>query len=505
MTHYDVAIVGSGYAGATLGWILAAQGRSVLLIDRAAHPRFAIGESSTPLADLILDRLADRYGLPGLGSLARYGRWKRDLSQLECGLKRGFSYFQHASGRPYHDTADHRRSLLVTASADTTLADTHWLRADVDHYLTQGASAAGADLCEHTHVQSAVWDQHWRIKLRDATATASAATKNVTAGFLVDATGSSGFANRFLGTRDVTARLQTRTAAVYGHFDGVGSWSQALKQQGFGTADDPFDADHAAQHHLLEDGWVWMLRFDGGRTSVGRVFASDAAPRPCPWRAIADRDTAPGEPAVDALGLRAYPSLAAVLEDARHVAPGSGVVCQPRLQQAQTPVVGPAWALLPTAAATIDPLHSTGIAHGLWGVEQLAGILLDSPAGSPRRLARYAEMLEREIDWLDRIVAVSYANLGCFSRFAISTMLYFIAAIDCEERYGAGESVSALWSVDRPELMAAIDDCTAWLQPPGGSLEQLARRVRARLQPWNTAGLLDASAKNRYRYTAAPK
>ena len=35
-----------------------------MLIERGRHPRFAIGESSTPLANLLLEELADRYDLP---------------------------------------------------------------------------------------------------------------------------------------------------------------------------------------------------------------------------------------------------------------------------------------------------------------------------------------------------------------------------------------------------------------------------------------------------------
>src|SRR5437870_5781735 len=49
-----VAIVGSGFAGSLLARILAVQGHGVALLERGTHPRFAIGESSTPLANLTL-------------------------------------------------------------------------------------------------------------------------------------------------------------------------------------------------------------------------------------------------------------------------------------------------------------------------------------------------------------------------------------------------------------------------------------------------------------------
>ncbi len=61
MPAYDVVILGSGFAGSLLGLLLRKQGLSVLVIDRARHPRFAIGESSTPAADFILESLCEEW------------------------------------------------------------------------------------------------------------------------------------------------------------------------------------------------------------------------------------------------------------------------------------------------------------------------------------------------------------------------------------------------------------------------------------------------------------
>ena len=77
MRQFDVVVIGSGFAGSLLGLILVKQGLSVLIIDRAAHPRFAIGESSTPAADFILESLCEQYQLSSLRPLCRYGRWCR--------------------------------------------------------------------------------------------------------------------------------------------------------------------------------------------------------------------------------------------------------------------------------------------------------------------------------------------------------------------------------------------------------------------------------------------
>ena len=54
----EIAIVGSGFAGSLMARVLATIGYDVVLLERGTHPRFAIGESSTPLASLSLERLA---------------------------------------------------------------------------------------------------------------------------------------------------------------------------------------------------------------------------------------------------------------------------------------------------------------------------------------------------------------------------------------------------------------------------------------------------------------
>src|SRR4030095_6754265 len=91
-------------------------GRSVVLIERGKHPRFAIGESSTPLANLILEELAIRYELPRVLPLAQWGPWQRSYPEIGCGLKRGFSFFAHTAGHGYEPDPERTRELLVAAS-----------------------------------------------------------------------------------------------------------------------------------------------------------------------------------------------------------------------------------------------------------------------------------------------------------------------------------------------------------------------------------------------------
>ena len=96
---YDIAIVGSGFAGSLLAMIARRLGKSVILLERGKHPRFAIGESTTPLSNLLLEELATRYDLPNLLPLCKWGTWRKSNPELACGLKRGFTFYHHQPGR----------------------------------------------------------------------------------------------------------------------------------------------------------------------------------------------------------------------------------------------------------------------------------------------------------------------------------------------------------------------------------------------------------------------
>src|SRR4051812_16009475 len=158
-----IAIVGSGFAGSILARILAIQGHRVLLLDRQRHPRFALGESSTPLAAICLERLAERYGLDDLHALAAWGRWMERLPHLRRGLKRGFTFYGHSPGQPYSNGASNERRLLVAASPSDAIADTHWLREDVDHHLILEAGRAGVEVLEEVDLHGVETRNGWHL------------------------------------------------------------------------------------------------------------------------------------------------------------------------------------------------------------------------------------------------------------------------------------------------------------------------------------------------------
>src|SRR5436190_21045391 len=95
----QVLVVGSGFAGSLMAMIARRIGFSVALLERGHHPRFAIGESSTPLANLLLEEIASDYDLPAVRPLSKWGTWQEKTPHLACGLKRGFTFDHHELGR----------------------------------------------------------------------------------------------------------------------------------------------------------------------------------------------------------------------------------------------------------------------------------------------------------------------------------------------------------------------------------------------------------------------
>ena len=216
-----MAVVGSGFAGSLAARALLKRGRRVVLVERGRHPRFAIGESSTPLANLLIEELADRYDLPSLRVFSKWGTWQRARPEVACGLKRGFTFFFHRPGAAFADDADPRQ-LLVAASPHDEIADTHWYRPDFDHALVQEAQAEGAVYLDSTRLD--------RLR-REGDRTILEGERDgrpvrITARFVIDASGPRGFVQRALGLEEAPLPLAARTQGLYTHFEGVERWDR---------------------------------------------------------------------------------------------------------------------------------------------------------------------------------------------------------------------------------------------------------------------------------------
>ena len=492
----EVAIVGSGFAASLLARVLAVLGYHVVMFERGTHPRFAIGESSTPLGNLSLERLGLRYGMADCYQLATHGRWLAHHPELRRGLKRGFTFYRHHPGEPFADRGLESERLLVAASPDDSLADTHWLRADVDHHFVREAVAAGVDYRDRVELTSAEVDADGAL-LRGARAGMSFTLR---ASFVVDASGPGGFLARQLSIPSGLERTETRSSLVWSHFDGV----RLMRDAAPGLPDGPYPDDWAAVHHVIDEGWMYSLRFDHGVTSAGFLLTprgrstlnAGDADGPALWRAL----------------LAKYPTIGGLFGDATPLMP---IAFQSVIQHRLTRAAGERWALMPHAFAFVDPLFSTGIAWGLRAVERLA-LAFESVASGSRvpnssMLARYDAALAAEADQIDLVVAGAYEAMSHFDLFAAQAMLYFGAVSFAEVRQRLVPDESAPWS----GFLGAGDPILGPL--PRASLERLRRTTRGRgevgsvadrqefaewiaaaIAPRNVVGLADPARRNLY-------
>ncbi len=499
---FDFLIVGAGFGGCLMGQILQRLGYQVLIVDAGSHPRFAIGESSTPLADAKLAELCERFRLPEITPLSQYGSAKRQLPQLTIGLKRGFSYFRQRKGKSFAAVDGRVEQLVVAASGADATSDTHWLRSDIDHFFAQRATAEGISLWERTTIECIEREsQLWRVDLRNR----SDEHQTVTASFLIDASGRAGAVASLASQRDgdleetpAPYRFRTDSRALFGHFVGVTPWHDVLNQHGIATDNHPFNCDNAALHHILDGGWIWNLRFDNGITSVGVVL--DGARQRSLEQQSAERQFWEV--------ISGYPSIAKQMTEAQCVAPKGGIQATPRMQFLRAALAGRGWACLPSAAGFVDPLHSTGIAHTLYAIGALADIFAHHEVGSEQlaqKLVSYARGLRQEFSLIDDLVAAAYLTNADFDAFVSATMLYFAAATSAE-RVTTGESSLFLNSGNQP-FRSAIDNCLASIGEcrSGARLwGELPAIVRQQIEPFNIAGLADDSLGNIYRHTVAP-
>ena len=486
---YDLAVFGSGFAGSLIAMIAKRQGRSVILLERGKHPRVVIGESSTPLANLLLEELATRYDLPAIKPLAKWGSWQRTHPQVACGLKRGFTFYHHDLGIEDAPDPEHLRQLLVAASPHDEIADTHWYRADFDALLVKEAQALGIDYLDEVQLANFVEGESG-VSFEG---TRAGETRTYRARFVIDATGPRGFLHRALQIRETSLPNYPMTQALYSHFSGVGR-PEFIRSHGTHEGP-PYPPEDAAVHHVFDGGWIWVLRFNNGITSAG-VAATEAA--------SARLNLSQGEPAWHSL-LDLIPSLKEQFATARAEQPFTYV---PRLSFMSSQMTGRRWALLPSSAGFVDPLLSTGFPLTLLGVSRLAEILAgDWNSGQFQTdLQSYALQTTSELLATARLVAALYANMNNFSVFKSLSLLYFAAASYSEtaKRLNKPYLAKSFLLHDHPVFGAtsrALIDSAMHITS-GQELAYFSGDILRAIEPFDVAGLSNLDRRSWYPVVA---
>ena len=495
--HYDILIAGGGFAGSLTALALQKSGLKVCLLEKGQHPRFAIGESSTPVADMILREFSSKYDLPWLYDFSRYGSWQKSHPEIVCGIKRGFSFFKHYPGEDFTTDENHKNELLVAASSSDMESDTNWLRSDFDAFLVAKVKESGIDYFELTEITNAKRNTVWEFQIKRLDK-----DETIFSSFFIDATGSGFLAQKLFGIQSSANDFLTNSFSVFSHFNNVPHWTEVLKERKISTNDFPYNPDWSALHHILDEGWLWMLRFNDERTSVGFVLNGEKnlyedVSTEETWKALLEK----------------YPGIKRILKDVElHPQPGK-MMKTGRLQRKMNHSFGEGWTALPNTVGFVDPLFSSGIAHSLSGIEKLIDNIKQHWSNDElfyNNLKEYEHKVFEEIKLIDCLIAGCYKAMPYFELFTAWSMLYFAATIAHETRRLKKQPPGYFLNADDSRINKMVHDSYQDMMkilssknPSNEAIKTFTAIIKERIELFNSAGLMDTSCKNMYRHTAA--
>ncbi len=225
----DILIIGGGPAGSTAAIMLAEKGYHVVVLEKARHPRFHIGESLLPANLPLFQRLgvAEKVRVIGME------KW-------------GAEFISHWDGRS--------QEFQFANAWDKSLPMAYQVRrSEFDEILIRRAAEQGAQVVEGCRVRDVEFLDDERIRVHavhDDGRTQSWETSQ-----LIDASGR----DTFLGNRLQTKRRNKKhnSAAMYAHF--TGAQRDCGKRAG------------NISIYWFDHGWLWFIPLADGTTSIGAV------------------------------------------------------------------------------------------------------------------------------------------------------------------------------------------------------------------------------------------
>jgi len=354
---YDAIVLGGGPAGSTAGIALARAGLSALVLERAAFPRFHIGESLLPGMMGILRELGVAERIAAVPQVEKLG-----------------ATFVNGDGRD-HLSFLFADALAVRRGAESAAFNVE--RAPFDAALLDAARDAGAE------VRRA--DARAVLELGDggvALAVDERGERRTVRGrFLIDASGQATVVGRHLGIRRMLP--DSKKVAYFGQFDGV------LR--------DPGPPGGFPLIAVCREGWFWLIPLDERRTSIGLVTSAAFA-----------RDTGvPPEGMLD-WGIARSPFMVGRMAGAVR-RPEGGILAD--FSYRCEPFAGPGYFLAGDAATFVDPIFSTGVCLGMAsGLAAARAVerLVRGEARPEEERRRYAALVDETTAPFFRLVRLYY-------------------------------------------------------------------------------------------------
>jgi len=346
----DVLVIGGGPAGSTVAPMLVEKGYRVVMLEKARHPRFHIGESLLPANLPLFERMGIADEVKAIGM-----------------VKPGAEFVS-----PHHEMS---QSFEFADAWDKSMPYAYQVKRDeFDTVLIRNAEKKGVEVHEcckakavdflpdNTAVVRALHDdgreQEWKAR------------------FVVDASGRDTFlANRF---QIKHRNPKHNSSAIYGHFSG------ARRHDG--------QAAGNITIFWFEHGWFWFIPMMNDITSVGMVT----------WPYYTKTK---GERSLEQFLMDGIAMCPALTERMKMASLINEVEATGNYSYVSERNHGANYLLLGDAYAFIDPVFSSGVLlamnSGVIGAEAIDTCLRD-PAAAPAALKRFDKLMKhgpKEFSW----------------------------------------------------------------------------------------------------------
>jgi len=353
----DVAVIGGGPGGSTAAALLAQGGRKVIVLEKAHHPRFHIGESLLPMNLPVFERLGVLDKVHALGVY-------KPGADFEANNQRGYNTFAFA--RAIGKSPPHAYQV--------------W-RQDFDKMLFDHARECGADAREGQEVVNV--EQSGARETRLDVRTDDGRSYHIRASYLVDASGRDAFLSAKWKLR--RKNQQHQSAAIFGHYRGA--------ERRVGE-----DAGNISIYSF-EHGWMWMIPLPDGVMSIGAVCRPDYLKQRKGRTVEFLHDT-----------LKRSPALWRRLEGAELI--GNEVRVTGNYSYDSSRIGGPGWVLVGDAFAFLDPVFSSGVYLAMSGAEQAANVVDAALRNPATELTLLREFEKRQRAGMDRFSFFIYRFNG---------------------------------------------------------------------------------------------
>jgi len=334
-------VIGGGPAGATIAALLAEQGRDVVVMEKAQHPRFHIGESLLPANGALFERLGVRQQIERIGM----PKWGAEFVSPA---------HAHTASVEFADAWDKQMPYAWQVR-----------RADMDEILFRQAAAKGARTFENARVRGVDFDADGADVQVDF---GGGLRQTWRARFVVDASGrDTVLANKF---KAKMKNPRHNSSALFGHFRGA----KRL----------PGKMEGHISIFWFPHGWFWFIPLADGTTSVGAV---------CWPYYLKSRDKPLKAFFLDTIAMA--PKLAERLQGAELV--DDAVHATGNYSYEATHCSGEHYLLLGDAFTFVDPVFSSGVLlamHSAFRGVDVVTACLDKPAAEA---AAARQAFEREM------------------------------------------------------------------------------------------------------------